>query len=121
MTFVVCEPCIKCKYTECVSVCPVNCFHEGENMLVIAPDECIDCGVCVDECPVRAIYTDEEVPEKWREYIALNAEYAKKWPVIRDSQEPLPTAEEYEGIEHKRAFFSPEPGASQTGENEGEV
>lgn len=109
MTFVVCEPCIKCKYTECVSVCPVNCFHEGATMLVIDPNECIDCGVCVEECPVRAIYCDEEVPEKWREYIDLNREYASRWPVIRDSHDPLPTAEAFEKVEHKREHFSPDP------------
>ncbi len=112
MTFVVCEPCIKCKYTECVSVCPVNCFHEGESMLVIDPQECIDCGVCVEECPVRAIYTDEEVPEKWHEYLALNAEFAKKWPIIRDSRDPLPTAEAFREIDEKRQYFSPNPGDS---------
>lgn len=111
MTFVVCDPCIKCKYTECVSVCPVNCFHEGENMLVIDPDECIDCGVCVEECPVRAIYCDEEVPEKWREYIELNRKYAKEWPVIRDSRDPLPTADVFSEMKDKRAHFSPEPGS----------
>lgn len=110
MAFVVCEPCIKCKYTECVSVCPVTCFHEGETMLVIDPEECIDCGVCVDECPTRAIYCDEETPEKWRDYIALNAKYAKQWPLIRDSQEPLPTAEAFREIENKREHFSPEAG-----------
>ncbi len=109
MPFVVCEPCIKCKYTECVSVCPVACFHEGENMLVIDPDECIDCGVCVDECPAHAIYSDEEVPEKWREFIALNAEYAKKWPSIVDSQEPLPNADESQNELGKRGQFSPRP------------
>ncbi len=110
MAFVVCEPCIKCRYTECVSVCPVACFHVGETMLVIDPVECIDCGVCVDECPARAIYCDEEVPEKWHEYIALNEEYARKWPLIEDTLEPLPTAEEYQQIQQKREYFSEEPG-----------
>jgi len=81
-------------------------------MLVIDPDECIDCGVCVEECPARAIYTDEEVPEKWHEYIALNAEYAKKWPVIRDSRDPLPEAEAFREVEDKRRFFNPNPGPS---------
>ncbi len=85
-------------------------------MLVIDPDECIDCGVCVEECPVRAIYTDEEVPEKWREYIALNAEYARKWPVIRDSRIPLPTADFFHNIEDKRQFFSPNPGTAPDGD-----
>lgn len=110
MAFVVCEPCIKCKYTECVTVCPVDCFHEGENMLVIDPVECIDCGVCVEECPVRAIYCDEEVPEKWQDFIALNAAYAPKWPVLRDGKGPLPSAEEWSTVTDKRQEFIPRPG-----------
>lgn len=110
MAFIVCEPCIKCKYTECVNVCPVACFREGENMLVIDPDECIDCGVCVDECPVHAIFSEDEVPEKWKEYIALNAQYAKQWPIIDESREPLETAEAYKDVENKRELFSPNPG-----------
>ncbi|HEX72606.1 MAG TPA: ferredoxin family protein [Candidatus Hydrogenedentes bacterium] len=109
MTFVVCDPCIKCKFTDCVDVCPVVCFHEGENMLVIDPDECIDCGVCVDECPVHAIFPEDEVPEKWIEYIALNAKFAKVWPVIEEGKEPLPTAEEFREVENKRDMLSPNP------------
>ncbi len=114
MAFIVCEPCIKCKYTECVNVCPVACFRAGENMLVIDPDECIDCGVCVDECPVHAIYSEDEVPEKWKEYIELNAKYAKEWPIIDESREPLETAEEFKGVESKRDLFSPNPGTGTT-------
>ena len=110
MAFIVCEPCIKCKYTDCVEVCPVACFHEGATMLTIDPDECIDCGVCVDECPVHAIYSEDEVPEKWQEYIGLNAEYAKQWPVIDEGREPLETAEEFKDVEDKRGLFSPEAG-----------
>lgn len=110
MTFVVTEPCIKCKYTDCVSVCPVACFHEGENCLVIDPDECIDCGVCVDECPVTAIFPEEEVPDKWQEYIELNAKLAKDWPVIEETKDPLDTAEEYKDVENKRELLSTEPG-----------
>jgi len=79
-------------------------------MLVIDPDECIDCGVCVEECPVRAIYCDEEVPEKWQEYIEINQKYSKLWPVIRDSQDPLPTADSFSETENKRSHFDPEPG-----------
>jgi ferredoxin len=109
MTFVVCEPCIKCKYTDCVDVCPVTCFHEGETMLAIDPAECIDCGVCVDECPVHAIYPGDEVPEKWRNYIELNARYAHEWPVIEEGQDPLPTAEEFKDRESKGGHFSPNP------------
>jgi ferredoxin len=110
MAFVVCEPCIKCKYTDCVSVCPVACFHEGENSLSIDPDECIDCGVCVDECPVHAIFPEEEVPEKWQEYIALNARLSAIWPVIEESKEPLDTAEEFKDVEKKRDLLSEEAG-----------
>ena len=87
MTYVVTEVCIKCKYTDCVEVCPVDCFYEGANMLVIHPDECIDCGVCEPECPVEAIKPDTEPGlEKWLE---LNAEYAKAWPNITVKKEPL--------------------------------
>jgi len=78
-------------------------------MLVIDPKECIDCGVCVDECPVRAIYTDEEVPQKWEDYIALNAHYAVVWPLIRDSRDPLPSAETFREIEDKKQYFTPNP------------
>jgi ferredoxin len=78
-------------------------------MLVIDPKECIDCGVCVDECPVRAIYTDEEVPQKWEDYIALNAHYAMVWPLIRDSRDPLPSAETFREIEDKKQYFTPNP------------
>lgn len=112
MTFVVCEPCIKCKYTDCVDVCPVACFHEGENMLVIDPDECIDCGVCVDECPVTAIFPGDEVPEKWQEYTELNATYAKLWPVIAGGKEPPPDADDYKNVKEKRDLFSPNPGSA---------
>ena len=74
MTFVVTENCIKCKYTDCVEVCPVDCFHEGENFLVIDPDECIDCSLCVPECPIDAIYAEEDVPEDQMHFIKLNAD-----------------------------------------------
>jgi len=110
MAFVVCEPCIKCKYTDCVEVCPVACFHEGATMLAIDPNDCIDCGVCVDECPVGAIFPGDEVPEKWREYTALNAQYAKEWPVIHDSKGPSATAEQFRNVAEKREHFDPEPG-----------
>ena len=82
MTFVVAEPCINCKYTDCVAVCPVDCFYEGENFLVINPDECIDCALCEPECPVDAIFAEDEVPDNQHEFIALNAELAKNWPNI---------------------------------------
>ena len=78
MTYVVTEACIRCKYMDCVEVCPVDCFYEGENMLVIHPDECIDCGACVPACPVEAIFALDEVPDKWKSYIQENAAYYKK-------------------------------------------
>ncbi len=106
MAFVVTEPCVKCKFTDCVSVCPVDCFRDGENFLVIDPDECIDCGACVPECPVEAIYLDDDVPDKWQEYILLNAHLASRWPSITDSTDPLPEAEEHRLVEHKRHLLS---------------
>jgi ferredoxin len=102
MTHVVTESCIKCKYTDCVDVCPVDCFHEGPNMLVIDPDECIDCAVCIPECPVNAIYAEEDVPEDQREWTALNAELTKGWPVITDKKDALATAEEFKDVRGKK-------------------
>jgi ferredoxin len=109
LTYIVNENCIRCKYTDCVEVCPVDCFYEGENMLVIHPDECIDCGVCEPECPVDAIKPDTEPgAEAW---LALNAEYASKWPNITSKHDAPADAKQYEGVQDKfRQFFSPEPG-----------
>ncbi len=109
MTFVVTDVCIKCKYTDCVEVCPVDCFYEGENMLVIHPDECIDCGVCEPECPIDAILPDTEPEsEKWLE---LNREYSELWPVITVKKDPLPESEEFKDIKDKLdQHFSKEPG-----------
>ncbi len=90
MTYVVTETCIKCKYTDCVDVCPVDCFREGPNMLVIDPDECIDCTLCVAECPVEAIYAEDDVPPDQRPFIALNADLAKAWPPIVE-RKPAPS------------------------------
>jgi len=109
MAHIVAEPCIKCKFTDCVAVCPVDCFHEGANMLVIDPDECIDCGACVDECPVTAIYPEEDLPEKWEEFKELNAKYSPEWPVIDAKQDPLPTAEEARNQVSKRSQLDPSP------------
>lgn len=95
MAYVVTEPCIKCKYTDCVEVCPVECFHEGENMLVIDPDECIDCGACDPVCPTQAIFPEEEVPDEFSSYTALNADLAASWPLITEKKDPLPEADEY--------------------------
>jgi ferredoxin len=105
MTHVVTESCIRCKYTDCVDVCPVDCFREGPNMLVIDPDECIDCAVCIPECPVNAIYAEEDVPAAQREYTALNADLAKSWPAITDTKEPMPTAEEYKDVRDKLQYL----------------
>ena len=108
MGFVVCEPCIKCKYTDCVSVCPVACFKEGANMLVIDPDECIDCGDCETECPVEAIVPDTEFDiDKW---LKINTEYSGKWPNINRKGEPPADADEWRDKPNKAELFSPEPG-----------
>ena len=110
MTYVVNESCIKCKYMDCVEVCPVDCFYEGENMLVIHPDECIDCGVCEPECPAEAIVPDSEASaEKWKEYVALNADLSTKWPNINKQKEPLPGADGLKEKEGKRGMLSMEP------------
>ena len=101
MTYIVTEPCIKCKYTDCVEVCPVDCFKEGPNFLVIDPDECIDCGVCVPECPVDAIVADADISADQHPYLALNAELAKLWPNITKRKPPLPSAEEFKEVKNK--------------------
>ena len=109
MTYVVVENCIKCKYMDCVEVCPVDCFYEGENMLVIHPDECIDCGVCEPECPAEATKPDTESGlEKWLE---LNAQYAKSWPNITVKREAPPDGKDWDGVPEKfKKFFSADPG-----------
>jgi ferredoxin len=101
MTYVVTESCIKCKYTDCVDVCPVDCFREGPNMLAIDPDECIDCTLCVAECPAEAIFAEDDVPEAQRQLIALNAELAKLWPSIVERKEPPADADEWLKVKDK--------------------
>ncbi len=101
MTHVVTESCIKCRYTDCVDVCPVDCFRKGPNFLVIDPDECIDCAVCIPECPVNAIYAEEDVPEDQKAYIALNVELAAQWPSITRSEAALPDADEWAKVKDK--------------------
>jgi ferredoxin len=101
MTFVVTENCIKCKFTDCVDVCPVDCFHEGPNFLVIDPEECIDCTLCEPECPAHAIFAEDEVPEEQIQFIQLNAELALKWPLITEVQPALPDADDWNGKEGK--------------------
>lgn len=108
MTYIVNDACIKCKYTDCVSVCPVDCFYEGENMLVINPDECIDCGVCEPECPAGAILPDTtEEAQKWVEF---NKKYSEMWPNIFEQKDPMPDAEQWDGVEGKMEHFSENPG-----------
>jgi len=101
MTYVVTDSCIKCKYTDCVDVCPVDCFHEGPNFLVIDPEECIDCTLCVAECPVEAIYAEDDVPDDQRAFIALNAELARGWKVIIERKEAPADADEWAGVKNK--------------------
>ncbi len=101
MTYVVVEDCIKCKHTDCVDVCPVDCFHEGPNFLVIDPEECIDCTLCEPECPIGAIFADDDVPEGQENFIELNAELSLEWPVINVSTDSPPDAEEWEGVPDK--------------------
>ncbi len=101
MTHVVLESCIRCKYTDCVDVCPVDCFREGPNFLTIDPDECIDCAVCIPECPVNAILPEEDVPTEQLHFIKLNAELARGWPSITKRKAPLPDADEWKDRKDK--------------------
>jgi ferredoxin len=131
MAYVVADPCVKCKYTDCVAVCPVDCFYEGENSLAINPDECIDCGACEPECPTTAIFEEGDLPDKWRVYTDINAvfsgaksiddvdtsdwpkhlvEGACTWPGITEQREAMPGADEAAKEENKLAQLSPNPG-----------
>ena len=105
MPFIVVENCIKCKYTDCVEVCPVDCFHEGPNMLVIDPDECIDCTLCEPECPVEAIMSEDDVPEDMQNFIALNAELSREWPVINEMKDAPPDADEWKDKPDKLQYL----------------
>ena len=102
MTYVVTETCIKCKYTDCVDVCPVDCFREGPNMLVIDPDECIDCTLCVPECPVEAIFAEDDVPDAQKGFTALNAELAKIWMPIIERKPAPPDADDWAKVKDKK-------------------
>ena len=95
MAYVVTENCIKCKYTDCVEVCPVDCFHEGSNFLAIDPQECIDCALCVPVCPVAAIFSEDDLPEDQRRFLGVNAELAERWPVITVKKDAPPDADEW--------------------------
>lgn len=105
MSYVVTESCIRCKYTDCAEVCPVSCFHEGPNFLVIDPEECIDCDVCVPECPVDAIYPADQLPPGQERFSDLNAELAGKWPVIDFKRDPPPDAEQWDNVEGKLQYL----------------
>lgn len=105
MTFVVTEPCIKCKYTDCVEVCPVDCFHEGPNFLVIDPQECIDCAMCEPECPVDAIFSEDDLAEDQKEFLEINEELATRWPVLTVRKDPPEDAAEWEDVKQKRQYL----------------
>ena len=105
MTFVVIDSCIKCKYTDCVEVCPVDCFHEGPNMLVIDPEECIDCTLCEPECPVEAILSEDDLTDDQREWLELNAELSQEWPVITEMKPAPEDAADWEGVEGKKQYL----------------
>ncbi|ACY17125.1 ferredoxin family protein [Haliangium ochraceum] len=129
MPYIVADPCVKCKYTDCVAVCPVDCFYEGKNFLVIHPDECIDCGACEPECPTTAIFEEGDLPEKWNAYKTINAVFsgaeemgdvdtegwpeqlkasAQVWPNITEQGSPLDGADDAKDEENKIAALSPE-------------
>ena len=105
MTFVVVENCIKCKYTDCVEVCPVDCFHEGPNFLVIDPDECIDCTLCEPECPINAIFDEADLPADQEQFLALNAELAQNWPVITHMKDAPDDADDWKDKPDKLQYL----------------
>jgi ferredoxin len=105
MTWVVGEQCIKCKLGDCVEVCPVDCFHEGPNMLVIDPDECIDCALCEPECPVDAIFADDDIPEGQEKFLELNQELSQLWPIISEAPIPPDDADDWRDVEDKLKYL----------------
>lgn len=105
MTYVVTENCIKCKYTDCVEVCPVDCFHEGPNFLVIDPEECIDCTLCEPECPAEAIFAEDDIPAGMENYLELNEELAKEWPVITEMKPAPDDADEWKDVKDKLQYL----------------
>ena len=106
MAYLVLENCIKCKYTDCVEVCPVECFHEGPDILVIDPEECIDCALCVPECPIGAIAAEQDIPEGQQEFLQINARMARQWPLIAIRKEPPADADEWRDVPDKRNLLS---------------
>ena len=109
MTYVIAFPCVDVKDKSCIEECPVDCIYEGDRMLYIQPDECVDCGACEPVCPVEAIFEEDDVPEQWTDYIEINARLAADWPAIEDQQDPMESAEEFRNIEDKRALLSESP------------
>jgi ferredoxin len=105
MTYVIVESCIKCKYTDCVEVCPVDCFHEGPNYLVIDPEECIDCSLCEPECPVDAIMSDDDIADEELHFLELNAELSTKWPVINEKKPAPEDADKWVTTEGKLQYL----------------
>ena len=105
MTFVVTENCIRCKYMDCVEVCPVDCFHEGPNMLVIDPDECIDCTLCEPECPAEAIVSEDDLPKGQAQWLDLNRELAGNWPVITEAKKPPEDADQWKDVPDKLQYL----------------
>ncbi|HEV2614147.1 MAG TPA: ferredoxin FdxA [Gammaproteobacteria bacterium] len=105
MAFVVTENCIKCKYTDCVEVCPVDCFYEGPNFIAINPDECIDCALCEPECPSKAIFSEDDLPENMKQFKELNLELSKTWPNLTRKKDPLPDAEEWKDKPNKLQYL----------------
>ena len=101
MTYIINENCIKCKYTDCVEVCPVDCFYEGDNFIVINPEECIDCGLCEPACPVKAIYAEDELPPDQIPFVEINDNLSRKWPNLTQKKDAMPEAEKYAEIKNK--------------------
>jgi ferredoxin len=109
MTYVVTEPCIRCKYTDCVAVCPVEAFKEAKNFLIIDPEICVDCDLCVPECPVEAIFSEDNVPEKWAHYKEMNEKLSQVLPTISEQKDALPDADEWKAVERKEEHLDPTP------------
>lgn len=105
MTFIVTESCIRCKLMDCVEVCPVDCFYEGPNFLTINPDECIDCALCEPECPVNAIFSEDELPEKFQNFLEINQRLSEKWPNINVKKEPPQDADDWRDVEDKLKYL----------------